>query len=179
MPIYKPSDDSYLLSETIKKYFENKNKEIKILDMGSGTGIQAETCRQLGFNNITVTDINSEAIQYLKKAGFSAIESDLFDNINGKFDLIIFNPPYLPEDKREPKSSQQNTTAGKKGYELIIKFLKQATSHLTNNGIILLLFSSLSKPQIILSKAEELGYQFNKLSEKKLFFEKLFIYELF
>ena len=49
MHIYQPAEDSYLLQETLKQYLKSKSKNIKILDMGSGTGIQAKTARDLGF----------------------------------------------------------------------------------------------------------------------------------
>lgn len=179
MEIYSPSDDSYLLSETLKSYLKNKHKNIKILDMGSGSGIQAQTCKDSGFKNVLCADINSEAIKHLKKQGFNSIKSNLFLNIDkkNKFDLIIFNPPYLPEDEKEPEDSKINTTAGKRGYEIVLKFLKQAKSHLNNNGSILLLFSSFSQPAIIKKQAEDSGYKIKEVSDKKLFFEELFVYE--
>ena len=212
MPVYEPSDDSYLLSESIKEYLEsiesiiNQNNkaeqtnnksnqhpsslkfhnisdihnDFKILDMGSGSGIQAETCRALGFNNILVTDINQEAIKLLKNKGFKTKKSNLFSNLAKKnnFNLIVFNPPYLPEDKNEPKESRISTTAGKKGYELIIKFLKQAKPYLYKQGIILLLISSLTNPKIIQKTAGELGYDCKIINKKKLFFEELYVYGL-
>ena len=177
--IYQPADDSYLLQETLEKFLVDKNKNFKILDLGSGTGILAQTCKKFGFNNILTADIDEKAVDFLKNKGFKAIQSNLFSDINKnkKFNLIIFNPPYLPEDSREPQDSKLQTTAGKKGYELIIRFLKQAENYLLKNGVILLLFSSLSKPNIILKKAKELNYEFNLLARKKLFFEELFVYE--
>jgi len=174
--MYLPSEDSYLLSETLKKYLKNKNKKIKILDMGSGSGVQAETCRELGFNNIIVADIDESAINFLKKKKFKVIKSNLFSDLKKeKFSLIIFNPPYLPEDKYDKK---KDTTGGKKGYETIIKFLKQAKKHLETDGEILLLFSSLSSPGIIKEQAKKLSYKITKLSSKKLFFEELHVYLL-
>tara|TARA_Y100000310_G_scaffold337668_2_gene425341 strand:- start:714 stop:1268 length:555 start_codon:yes stop_codon:yes gene_type:complete len=178
MTIYQPAEDSYLLSDVLKKYLKNKNKTISILDMGSGSGIQAQTCQDLKFKNIITSDIDIESINHLKKQGFKAIHSNLFSNIYDKFDLIIFNPPYLPLDKREPKDSQINTTAGKKGYEIIIKFLNQSKKHLTKQGEILLLFSSLSQPKIIINKAKELGYELELLNKLKLDFEQLYVYKI-
>lgn len=224
MPIYQPSDDSYLLSDTIKDYLisldnlnrkdnlnkrgnqykssssqispsslcsfvhsinnninnnNNSIKNIKILDMGSGSGIQAQTCKNLGFKNILTADINKEAVILLKKQGFKSIKSNLFSKLKkNKFDIIIFNPPYLPDDKNEPKDSKLATTAGKKGYEIIIKFIKQAKYHLKENGKILLLFSSLSKPSIIIKTAKKLGYNIKKINKKLIFFETLYVYLL-
>lgn len=176
--IYQPAEDSYLLSKTLKEFLNDlEDKNIKILDMGSGSGIQAQTVKKLGFNNIITADINSEAVKHLKKQGFKSVKSNLFLNINkkDKFNLIIFNPPYLPEDKYD---KEPDTTAGKKGYELIIKFIKQAKEHLNKNGVILLLFSSLSKPDIIKSKAKQMKYKIKLLKKQKIFFEELYVYSL-
>lgn len=180
MDIYEPKEDSIMLSETLKKFLNPIDKNIKILDMGSGSGIQGETCKKLGFKNILTTDINSKAVNLLKYKGFKSINSNLFSNIksNQKFDLIIFNPPYLPEDKYEPKDSKVITTGGKYGYEIIIRFLKQAKIHLNKNGKIIILFSSLSKPKIIIDKIKELKFNFKLLNKKKLFFEELYVYEI-
>ena len=188
--IYKPAEDSYLLEETIKDYLKDKDKSIKIIDMGSGSGIQAKACKDLGFENVLAVDINPEAVAHLKEQKLNVIKSDLFSEIkkeygNGvqegakplAFDLIVFNPPYLPEDKREPEDSKLATTAGKKGYEIIIRFLKDVKNYLSDNGRILLLFSSLSKPEIIINKSKEFGYKNNLLKSLKLDFEELFVYE--
>jgi release factor glutamine methyltransferase len=188
--IYEPAEDSYLLNEVLKEYLKDKDKKIKILDMGTGSGIQIMTCIDLCFKNTLAADINKEVIKELKKQKINVIHSNLFSKLYkrkgdllGKplvpirFDLIVFNPPYLPEDNDEPNDSKLATTAGKKGYEIILEFLKQAKAHLSKNGAILLLFSSLSKPTIIKSKANEMGYKIKLLKRKKLFFEELFVYE--
>jgi release factor glutamine methyltransferase len=80
----------------------------------------------------------------------------------------------LPE---HPKEKSLETTGGKKGYETITKFLKQAKSHLKKEGKILLIFSSLSKPRIIKEEAKKY-YTAKEKSRKKLFFEELFVWEL-
>jgi len=98
----------------------------------------------------------------------------LFEGVKGKFDVIIFNPPYLPMDEKEPKDSRTATTGGKKGNELIIKFLKQAKNHLANGGKIFLITSSLS-PEI---NFIEFGYKAEIINEKKLFFEQISSWEL-
>lgn len=181
LEVYQPEEDSYLLAEEVKKYISSlDNKSIEILDMGSGTGIQALTAIKSGAKkeNVLCADINKFAVKELKKENLKTVFSDLFEKIDKrkKFDLILFNPPYLPENKYD---RQLDTTGGKRGYETIIKFLKQAKEHLEENGKILLLFSNLSKPNILKRKAEKLGYKYQKKAEKKLFFEKLFVYEFY
>ena len=178
MSIYTPSEDSYLLQKALKKYLKTiSNKNIKIIDLGTGSGIQAKTCKELGFYNILAVDINPIALINLKNQNFKTIKSNLFSNLKKeKYDLIIFNPPYLPEDKREPLDSKLQTTAGKQGFELIVKFLKQSTNHLNKYGNILLLFSSLSKPKIIKAEINKLKYNFKLIKKEKLFFEQLYVF---
>lgn len=176
--IYVPSDDSYFLSDILNKQFSKYSNinQLKILDMGSGSGIQTETLMSLGIlqENFTLVDINPKSISYLlnKFPKFRIIKSDLFKKINEKFDVIIFNPPYLPEDKKEPKNSRLATTGGKKGSEIINRFLKQAKEHLNKNGKIILLTSSFTK------KINFYNYKKKLLGEKKLFFEELYVWEL-
>jgi len=183
--VYKPAEDSFLLEKEIKNYLGDlkRKRRIDILDMGSGSGIQAQACIKSGADKTRVwcADIDEKAIKRLEGQGLKTIQTDLFANIKKqtRFDLIIFNAPYLPEDKEEKKYDKcLDTTAGEQGYEIILKFLEQARIHLNKWGKILLLFSSLSKPEIILSYAKKLGYSYKKLAEEKLFFEKLFVYKL-
>jgi len=175
--IYQPSEDSYFLSEILKKIIKkNKIKLQKFLDMGSGSGIQTRTAIKAGINseNITLVDINKEAVKYLTKrfSNLKVIYSNLFEKVKGKYDLIVFNPPYLPRNKKEPKASQLATTGGKKGAEIINKFLKQAKKHLNKNGKIILLTSSLTKG------INWLDYNKKFLAKKKIFYEELYIWEL-
>ena len=164
--IYEPSDDSFLLQKYVKKYASGK-----VLDIGTGSGIQTLTALE-NTKYVLASDINLEAVKKVRTLGINVIKSDLFSSIKGKFDLIIFNPPYLPEDRNEDKESKLNTTAGKKGNEIIKRFLKEAKGYLNKNGKILIIFSSLSGDIIKLFK--KYNYNFRLLGEKKLFFEKLY-----
>ena len=161
--VYEPAEDTYLLLKWAKKLAKGK-----ILEMGCGTGIIAANV-----NAALACDISSEVVQEAKKRypHLNVIQSDLFEKIDGRFDTIIFNPPYLPES---PYDSQSDTTGGKEGYETIIRFLEQAREHLTDDGIILMVFSSLSKPSVILAKARELGYEYELLESINVGFERLF-----
>ena len=176
--IYEPAEDSFLMSETLSAEVPKlliKNPYLKFLEMGCGSGINLQTAEREGVKkeNIIGCDINSQAVANCKKLGFVCIKSDLFENVS-RFDLIVFNPPYLPLDKNEPKSSGVATTGGKRGNEIIIRFLEQAKSHLNKKGKILIITSSLS-PEVNFAG---LGYNAKKISFKKLFFERLSVWEL-
>ncbi len=169
--IYEPLEDSFLLSKYVKKYAKGK-----VLDMGTGSGIQAETALK-NTKDVIAVDINQECVNFVRKKKIKCIKSDLFELVEGKFDLIIFNPPYLPYDKREPEDSRLATTGGKKGYELLERFLKEAKPFLKKEGKILLVCSSLTGN--IEKIFKNLNYNFKKLETKKLpFFEELYVYLL-
>ncbi len=176
--MYTPAEDSYFLADEIVRFLKNTKKNIRVLDMGAGSGIQAGACLKAGVSrrNILTADIDPEAVASLKGLKFQAVRSNLFSKIAGKFDLIVFNPPYLPE---HPLEKGIDTTGGKKGYELILRFLKEGKSHLKKKGSILLLLSSLSKPSIVKRYARSLGYRVSEIAKKKFFFEELMVWELF
>jgi len=121
--IYEPAEDSFLLEKYVKKLVK---KDAYVLDVGTGSGILAKAALEKT-KNVLALDINREAVEHCKKQGINAIQSDLFSNIKkgSKFDMIIFNPPYLPEDKREDSESRVITTGGKVGNEIVIRFLKK------------------------------------------------------
>ena len=174
--IYSPSEDSYLLSYILKKsipvLLEDKPNLI-FLEIGTGSGIHLETALSSGIKkeNIFSCDMDQKSVDHCKHLGFHCIKSDLFEKIVGKFDLIVFNPPYLPENKFDKK---KDTSGGKEGNEVILKFLKQAKGHLKDKGKIYLLISSLT-PKI---NFNEFGYKGKLLGNEKLFFEELCVWEL-
>lgn len=175
--IYYPQEDSYLLSSVLEEeipiFLETKPNST-FLEIGVGSGIQLKSALKSGIKNENIfsCDLNSKAVKNAKRLGFYSIQSDLFENFNRKFDIIVFNPPYLPEDSREPIDSRLATTGGKRGGETINRFLAQAKDYLEDKGKIFLLTSSLTKG--IRSK----GYDKRLLASKKLFQEKLYVWEL-
>lgn len=172
--IYNPREDSFLLEKAVKKYAKGKT----FLDVGSGSGIQSKAAISAGAKSILAIDINSEVIIYLKKQNLSAVKSDLFKNVKGKFDLIAFNPPYLPEDEREDSAIQLVTTGGKKGDEIILRFIKNVKRHLSENGIILLIVSSLTPKRKILELLKKQDLSHNVIDSEKFFFESLEVWKI-
>ena len=177
--IYKPSEDSFLMSKILKQQLLGlleENINLRFLEIGAGSGIHLQTAfeSRVKKENIFSCDIDKKAVEYCNLLGFQCIYFNLFENISEKYNLIIFNPPYLPKDKRESKDSQIQTTGGKKGDEIINKFLKYAKNHLEPDGKIFLITSSLS-PEI---NFKELGYKEKEIGGRRLFFEELKVWEL-
>jgi release factor glutamine methyltransferase len=178
--MYYPREDSYFLSEAIYNYLKKRNKNISVLDIGTGTGIQAENMVKLGIKkeNILSSDIDSKAVNFVRKKGIRAVKSNLFSNIKGRlsegkhrcprFDIIVFNPPYLPENKYD---KEKDITGGKKGDETILSFLKQANKHMNKNCKIFLLLSSFTPKSRIEREIKKQNLNKKILAEKKLFFE--------
>ena len=136
--VYKPREDSFLLKKELIKYIQ-KNNPKSVLDMGTGSGIQAITTKEADIDKVVASDINPEAIKCAKinskNLDISFIQSDLFSNIYEKFDLIVFNTPYLPpEPPLDPQWSG--------GKVFIEKFLSEAKKYLNPKGKILFVHSS-------------------------------------
>lgn len=173
---YEPREDSTLLETYVRQYAKSN-----VLDIGTGSGIQAITAAHSNkVKNVLATDIQKSTIEYCKKCiknrKVKFIVSDLFKNIKTKkFDTIIFNPPYLPE---ELKVKDLTLEGGKKGYEVIEKFLNQVNNFLKADGIILIVFSSLTKKEKIDEFIKDNLLEFELLEKQHYFFEDLYIYKI-
>ncbi len=123
--------------------------------------------------NILCVDIQYDCVKSLREKGFAAIHSNLFRDVpkEKKYDLILFNAPYLPEEKLEDKQSQLETTGGKKGDEISLKFIKQAKRFITKGGKIFLLVSSLTPLDPLNT------FNPKVVARKKVWFEELILLE--
>ncbi|KAA0001513.1 MAG: methyltransferase [Thermoplasmata archaeon] len=136
--VYPPSEDSYLLIECI-----DIGKE-KVLEIGTGTGIIALHAAKSGADDVTAVDKNQKAVKNAREnaekngINIDIKQSDLFSNVDGMFDVIIFNPPYLPSDKME-----EAWEGGEEGIEITKKFLEDAARHLNPGGRIYIVLSTL------------------------------------
>jgi release factor glutamine methyltransferase len=172
--IYEPREDSFLIQKHINRFAKGK-----VLDMGTGSGILALEAAKY-CDEVLAVDVNSEAVMCIKNKikkekikKIKVLQSDLFENVDGKFDLIIFNPPYLPNDT---DVKDMALDGGKKGYEVIERFMRKVKNYLTKDGKILLLFSSLSKKNKIDKILKRNKYVHEQVSSLKLDFETLYVY---
>ena len=141
----------YKVIEYIKK---SKKDSFKILDLCTGSGIIAITLKKEiveKYTEIVASDISEKALSIAienannNNANITFIKSDLFDNISGKFDLIISNPPYISyKDKITIKDSVLNYDphlalfAEEDGIYFYRKIIENANQYLENDGTIFL-----------------------------------------
>jgi len=140
-----PRPETELLVERI---FQNEKKADTILDIGTGSGCIAVSLKHLypGLK-VTALDISRETLEVaaknakLNKLNITLILSDLFENINEKFDIIVSNPPYISKDEYENLPSEiQNfepesaLLADDEGIHFYKKILQDAKDYLTENG---------------------------------------------
>ena len=176
MDIYQPAEDSELLQRFVREHAFGR-----VLDLGTGSGIQALTAAEnKNVREIIAADINPAAITQLTKKihekklkKIKAIQTDLFSNIDGKFDFIIFNPPYLPQDRG---IEDHALYGGKKGWEISERFFLQVNQFLVPSGKIIFLFSTLTNKKKIEEIINQQLLEFQELGTQKLSFEELFVY---
>jgi len=172
--VYEPSDDSYLLADALKNY---NLKGKYVLDIGTGTGILAIAAAQKNAS-VIATDINDKAIEIAKKnAALNGVKiefrkSNLFEGINEKFDLIVFNSPYLPVETEKISNKILEKAWNDDG--TVKRFFERVDTHLKDEGKFLLLLSSLTK--ISLERYAE-KFMVKKVASKKMFFEEIFVVE--
>ena len=145
-----PRTDTEILVEEALDII-NKNKLKTVLDLCTGSGAIAISVAKYGdVEKVLATDISPKALEVTNKnidkhkVKVKTLESDLFDNINEKFDIIISNPPYieteviesLAEDvKREPKLALDG---GKDGLDIYRKIIEKAWKYLNEEGFLAL-----------------------------------------
>ncbi len=174
--VYPPSEDSFLLAEAIEA-----EKGCSVLDMGTGSGIQGINAALLGAKTIVCTDLNKEALKNAEEnakslglKGFEFRQGNLFEAAKGeKFDLIIFNPPYVPSEEKK----FEDLDGGKGGREVLDLFLEGFEKHLEKGGKCFFLQSSLNGEEETIQKLEEKKFEIEEKARKRIFFEELVVFK--
>jgi release factor glutamine methyltransferase len=174
--VYSPEADTLLLRDAARA--EARPGDL-VLEVGTGSGlIAAEIARK---SRVIATDINPHAVICARNAGVDVVRTDLFTGIRGAFDLILFNPPYLPTQPEERIDDwlEYALDGGKNGRLTIGRFARNVGDILAPEGRILLLISSLTG----LSEVEELfarqGYSVNIAVQQDVEDEVLYILRIF
>lgn len=165
-----PQPDTEILVEEVIKIAQAENK-IKILDICTGSGcIGISLAYYLKNAKISMSDISKNAIEIAKKNAkdnkvldkTKFIKSDLFENIEEKFDIIVSNPPYIETDVIKNLSKQvQNEPkialdGGEDGLLFYRKLIKESPNFLNDNGYLCMEIGYDQKEKVIeLAKQEE------------------------
>ena len=172
--VYPPSDDSFLLIKSL----EIREGE-RVLEIGCGSGIVSMHCALNG-GIVTCGDISKKAVALTKRNMLAnslsavVVETDLFSDIQGKFDTITFNLPYLPV--KEEGDLALAWSGGADGLGPLPSLISGAHNHLLPGGRIVIVVSSLMDQDALGSVLK--GLDVKVLSELPLFFEKLSVLEI-
>ena len=166
--VYDPAEDTFILLKAL-----NVEKGNSVLEIGTGCGLIALECARIGAN-VVCTDINPYAIDLTKRnyernksyiqGSFEVRKGDLFSKVNKKevFDIIIFNPPYLPTKKSDLIGGSGwfdvATNGGINGIEKTKLFIEDLSKYLKQSGHAYFVFSSLSNRNKLESFIKKRGF---------------------
>jgi len=155
--VYPIREDTLLLLEAVIGELKTRDR---VLEVGTGSGYIASTVKTIA-PNVIATDINPHAIQMTREQGIEVVRTDLMDGIRGPFDLVIYNPPYLPtaEGERINDWLERALDGGPTGRRVIERFAKEVKRVLSEKGRILLLISSLTGIETVQELFSHQGFQ--------------------
>ncbi len=177
--VYEPAEDSLLFAENLRL-----TPSAKVLDMGTGIGILGIIAAKHA-SAVWAVDVNPFALKCAKQNAvlnnvvekIAFLRGDLFTpfSVTSKFDVILFNAPYLPSDETEGKSWLELAWAGGlNGRQVIDRFIAQAPKHLEKTGKILLMQSNLTNVKETTECFQAQKLEVETIAQKKLpFFETL------
>ncbi len=180
--VYEPAEDTILMAENLPS-----SPGAEVLDVGTGCGLLAIVAAEKAEHVIAI-DINPYAVncaqRNTKLNGISSkievLRGNLFGplKIGAKFDLILFNAPYLPSKKNEEKRwIDKAWSGGKTGRTIIDNFIHNVTDYLTEKGHVQLIQSTLSNLDKTLVELRKRGLSAKTIAEKESMFEKIILIE--
>ena len=177
-------ETEWWVAKAIEEISSDAKETIRCLDMFAGSGcIGLAVLNNIGGSHVDFADVDEQALEQIAinlevnkmpSKRTQIIKSDIFENINGKYDYILANPPYVPEVVRAKVFTSAlnyephiGLFGGRDGCETLFRFLKQSRQHLNSGGKIWIEFVDILDFQIerIKNFLNQLGYDnfdFNK-----------------
>jgi len=169
--MYHPSEDTFLLIRGL----EGASSLGMVLEIGVGSGKVAEVLGERA-DMYVGCDISLSTLIQIIHSTFSRTELVCCDSancfINNHFDTIVFNPPYLPSEG----IVDQTVDGGRKGNEIIFKFLKSSFKLLKQNGSIFFISSSLADLQEIKDFIKEKKFDYKIIIKEHFIFEDIYLF---
>lgn len=174
--VYEPAEDSFLLADAA---LDLAKQGMKILEIGTGTGFIAAVLQANLDVDLLATDINPYAVKCAYNNGVPVIRADMFSAFRPVqcFDMIIFNPPYLPtlEHDKVPGWLNYAFDGGADGTASLRRFFESVVPYLFPQGTVLVLVSSLNGVEKAISWMEGYGLGTEVVAKEKCFFEELVV----
>jgi release factor glutamine methyltransferase len=175
--MYAPSDDTFLLADCIRQYSGRR-----ALEIGVGSGLLLDILEK-NFAYVAGSDIDLQALQHCKQQKIPSAHvllvccdaGSAFGT--GKFDLIVSNPPYLPNDNNN-NILDPTVHGGPTGIEVTVHFINSALPLLAGDGKLLIVISSFANSSALDKVVLENNMHKKVVKEKRLFYETLSIVEL-
>ena len=166
---YLSSDDSALFRKVLRRYSGESCLEI---GAGNGGGL-IELSR--GFEMAVGTDLQPPSDSSWRRDSVELVLADSAGCFReGSFDLVAFNPPYVPSDRLTDRA----VDGGKEGEEVMMRFLTDAMRVSKRGGEIVVLLSSENPLAPIERLCQQNGFSVRLLETKRLFYETLTVYEV-
>lgn len=162
--MYVPSDDTFLLADCINQY-----RGRWALEIGVGSGLLLNMLEK-NFANVAGSDIDLPVLQHCRGKSEAMLACcDAASAFAGMFDLIVSNPPYLPDDKVRDTIVH----GGPAGIETTIHFIASALQLLARGGRMLVVVSSLADSSALDQLVDEKKMSKKVVMEKRVFYEKI------
>ncbi len=174
--VYQPAEDTYLL---LRAALAEARPADSVLEIGCASGFVSLELMPL-VSRLLATDINPHAVRAARARGIEVVRADLFRGIKGKFDLILFNAPYLPTQSEERTGQwiDYALDGGENGRQTVDRFIEDLAGHLRPGGRAMLLISSLTGLAEVRETAEAAGLTAKVVAEEGCFFERLYVLRL-
>lgn len=176
--VYQPAEDSLLLAETAVAEVTPRER---VLEVGTGSGYVAATVADEVGASVVGSDLNPYACLQARDRGVSVVRADLVSPFrDGVFDVVLFNPPYLPRDDDAAREDWMEValSGGETGREVVEPFLDAVGDVLAADGYVLLLVSTLTGVEEVVEYAGERGFSAAAVREESYSFETLTVLKL-
>jgi release factor glutamine methyltransferase len=175
--VYVPSHDTFLLAAAVAKEVQAGQR---FLDVGCGAGLVGLVAAR-NKAVVTCTDLNPHAVGRTRENArenqltLEVVQTDLLEGLAGPFDVVAFNPPYLPTapDERLPGGLNMAFDGGPDGNATVLRFARQVVALRPKPPVVLVVHSSLSDPLPLAQALAAAGYREEVVAQEKHFFERL------
>ncbi len=167
--VYQPDDDTFLLLDCLHVVGGER-----MLEVGCGSGILSIHCARAGAV-VTAVDLSPQAVECTRRNAMrngveiGVFQSDLFSMVNSVFDLIVFNPPYLPV--KEGGELARAWSGGQGGVEVVSRFLDDVLPYMAVDGRVTLLLSTKMDQEVLSAHLNR--FMIRTLARRSFFFEEL------